>query len=134
MATANPKLIQSCYGIYVSLFYISMKCEECSINIILDVLDVLSFSAFYRLNVSYIASYHINGRYPILLKTFLWIPEYVLGQNHFDLGHKTMNWCEFSNIRLSHSHLGRHLESYYNSANFGLSEIIIRFPRKPFAL
>ena len=62
-ATANFKLNQNCYDIYFSQFYIPKKCEELSIRkiIILDVLAILSFGAFYRLNVSHIASYHKNG-------------------------------------------------------------------------
>ena len=61
MKTANLTLIQSCYDICFSQFYIPRQYEECSVHIILNVIAVLLFSAFYRLNVNYIASYHSNG-------------------------------------------------------------------------
>ena len=41
MATANLKLIQSCYKMCLSQFYTPKKYEEGSINIILDVIAVL---------------------------------------------------------------------------------------------
>ena len=48
---------------------------------------------------------------PILLKSFQWIPIHVLCQNSFDLhGRKYIEVVEFTNIRLGHSHPGRHLE------------------------
>ena len=49
MVTANLKLIQLCYEINLSKFYIPKKYEECSIYIMLEKIAVLSYTAFYRL-------------------------------------------------------------------------------------
>ena len=110
MATASLKLIQSWYDIYVSQFDIPKKYEECSIHIIVGVITVLSFTAFYRLNVSYMVLVTIATVHSILLKPLLRIPKYVLGQNNFYRWQNILNVWKFSNIRLGHNHLRRHLE------------------------